>query len=695
MHDDLQAILQDTLRDTFGHASFRAGQEQVIKSLLAGRSALALFPTGAGKSLCYQLPSLLMDGLTVVISPLIALMKDQVEALESRGIAAARLDSSLTPAETAGVYERIRDGRLKLLYIAPERLTNEQFVARLSRSRVAMMAVDEAHCISEWGHNFRPEYLRLAHVAKELGIVPVLALTATATPAVAADIRRAFGIDEADHAQTSFLRPNLAYRVTPCADNDRLGLLTSRLQKRQGAAIVYVTLQKTAEEVANHLQKNGLDALAYHAGLPDEQRHAAQDAFMNGRADTIVATIAFGMGIDKADIRAVYHYNLPKTLENYAQETGRAGRDGRPSVCELLACADDRIVLENFTYGDTPTPEAIRQLLAQILSPAASQAGRRSEQRPDEFDISLYELAQSTDIRPLVIETVLTHLELAGVLRPLGSFYATYQFRLLEPESTVMASHTPERQIFLRKLLHCGKRGTKWTTIDPDIAAAELAEPRDRIVKALGWLSDSGSIELKPSGSRQRFRLTGGMQRDGRGQLDLDSLSQSMQELFAVREARDLERLQAVLDFAAEPDCLTHRLLRYFGEHVDSRGSEAARVRCGSCTSCEDSLPESSKSGTASRELPVSTAPEITAAQAAAIEGLVAENRPSLSTPRQLARFLCGLTSPATSRERLGRHAGFGLLARVPFAIVLTRAASLAERGSSAAELNMSGDCAD
>jgi ATP-dependent DNA helicase RecQ len=396
---------------------------------------------------------------------------------------------------------------------------------------------------------------------------------------------------------------------------------------------------------------------------------------MNGRVHTIVATIAFGMGIDKADIRGVYHYNLPKTLENYAQETGRAGRDGQPSVCELLACADDRIVLENFTYGDTPTPEAIRQLLGQILS------------QPGEFDISLYELAQSTDIRPLVIETVLTHLELAGVLRPLGSFYASYQFRLLEPESTVLAKHTPERQAFLRKLLHCGKRGTKWTTIDPDSAAVELAEPRDRIVKALGWLSDSGSIELRPSGSRQRYRLTGGLQPDGQGkpdagQPDLDALTRAMQELFAVREARDLERLQAVLDFAAERGCLTHRLLRYFGENVGPAEGNEPLVRCGSCTSCDDPGPTAAQSSAAAaREIPGSTTPDITAAQSAAVEALVAENRTSLGTARQLARFLCGLTSPATSRERLGRHTAFGLLASVPFATVLARAESLVGRG--------------
>jgi ATP-dependent DNA helicase RecQ len=661
--------LHATLKRSFGHTAFREGQEQVIQSLLAGRSALALFPTGAGKSLCYQLPGLLMDGLTVVISPLIALMKDQVEVLQSRGIAAARLDSSLSAAEAAGVYDGIRSGTLKLLYIAPERLLSEHFIARLARARVAMMAVDEAHCISEWGHNFRPEYLRLAHVAKELGISPVLALTATATPAVAADIRRAFDIAAADHVQNSFRRPNLSYRITPCSAGDRLGVLTSRLLERRETAIVYVTLQKTAEEVASHLRKSGLKALAYHAGLPDEQRHEAQDAFMGGRADTIVATIAFGMGIDKADIRGVYHYNLPKTLENYAQETGRAGRDGKPSVCELLACADDRIVLDNFTYGDTPTPQAIRHLLDELLSPGASAAASAD----GEFDISLYDLAQATDIRPLVIETVLTHLELAGVLRPLGSFYASYQFRLLESEAAILAGHTPDRQAFLKRLLHAGKRGTKWTTLTPDEAATEMGEPRDRILKALTWLADSGHIELKPSGSRQRYRLEGDPTTRDPEQLT-KSLQESMQELFAVREARDLERLQGVLDFAAHRGCLTRQLLRYFGE---ASGDEAGGG-CGTCTSCQDGMPATAESGDAAqREIPASAVPPIAPEQTAVVHSLVAEGRASLRTPRQLARFLCGLTSPATTRERLGKHAAFGLLARVPFADVLAEAETL------------------
>ena len=638
--------LQAALKQHFGHAAFRAGQEQVMEALLAGRSALALFPTSAGKSLCYQLPAILLDGVALVISPLIALMKDQVQALRGRGIAAARLDSSLSADEAARVFEDMRNGTLKLLYIAPERLMNENFVERLKRLRISMMAVDEAHCISEWGHNFRPEYLRLALVARELGIQPVLALTATATPSVAADIRRGFGIEEADHVQTSFLRPNLHFRITPCTAQQRLPLLTKLLLKRKAPSIVYVTLQDTAEQVATHLQKNGVNALAYHAGLPDEHRHEAQDAFMSGKTEVIVATIAFGMGIDKADIRAVYHYNLPKTLENYSQETGRAGRDGKLSVCELLACADDCTVLENFTYGDTPTPQAIRQLIDHLLLQGT------------EFDISMYELAQATDIRPLVIETVLTHLELDGILRPLGSFYATYQFRFVQPEERILAGHKPERQAFLRRLFQSGKRGTKWITINLEETAAELNEPRARLLKALTWLQEAGEIELKPSGSRQKFRLSEDAHRR-----DLKEVTQKMQQLFANRESRDVARLREVLNFAQHRGCLTRWLLYYFGEAMESD--------CGTCTSCkerEKGLPVDSP-----REIPQSSPPPITVEHVAAIREVIAERKAALRSPRQLARFLCGLTSPATSRERLGRHSSFGLLERVPFADVLAQ----------------------
>ncbi len=250
--------LRTALKQYFGHDAFREGQEQVIEALLAGRSSLAVFPTGGGKSLCYQLPALLMDGLTLVISPLIALMKDQVEALRAKNIPAARLDSTLSGDEVGQVLGDMRSGRLKLLYIAPERLMSESFMERLSRVKISLLAIDESHCISEWGHNFRPEYLRLAEVARKLQLHPVLALTATATPGVAEDIRRTFRIAPEDHIQTTFLRRNLAIQITPAPVKQRLALLTQKLQEeRHFPAIVYVTLQQTAEEVATYLAKPG------------------------------------------------------------------------------------------------------------------------------------------------------------------------------------------------------------------------------------------------------------------------------------------------------------------------------------------------------------------------------------------------------------------------------------------------------
>src|SRR5213083_1025335 len=257
----------DTLAARFGFASFRPGQQRVVETLLAGRSALAVFPTGAGKSLCYQLPALLLDGMTIVVSPLIALMKDQIDFLQRSGIAAARLDSSLDAAEQREIFDRLRVGALKLLYVAPERFNNERFLAQLARTRISLFAVDEAHCISEWGHNFRPDYLKLAERARELDAERVLALTATATPAVVADIRVGFGIEEADAIVTGFYRPNLMLLLVPVAAGERDELLLERLRERApGSTIVFVTLQRTAERVAALLAESGVPARAYHAG---------------------------------------------------------------------------------------------------------------------------------------------------------------------------------------------------------------------------------------------------------------------------------------------------------------------------------------------------------------------------------------------------------------------------------------------
>jgi ATP-dependent DNA helicase RecQ len=625
-----------TLRDVFDFPEFRPGQGRVIEALLEGRSVLAVFPTGAGKSLCYQLPALLLDGLTVVVSPLIALMKDQVDALVRRGVAAARLDSSLAASEARAVYADLRAGRLRLLYVSPERLAGGRLVQTLERRPVALMAIDEAHCISEWGHNFRPEYLKLAGLASRLRAGRVLALTATATPEVARDIARSLGVADADVVVTGFHRPNLELRATPCRAADRLDCLRDRLRSRPpGPTVVYVTLQRTAESVASALAADGHPARAYHAGLGDEVRHEVQDWFMVSPDGIVVATIAFGMGIDKPDIRYVYHANLPKTLENYAQEVGRAGRDGLRSVCEVLASAEDVVTLENFTYGDTPTPEAVAAAVADVL-------GRGSV-----FDVSLCDLSQEHDVRPLVVQTLLTYLELDGVIEATGPFYSECKVQPFRPLDAIAAEFDARRARFLNSVFAQGRQGPKWLTIDTVAAAKALGEPRERVIAALNYLEEQGELVLQAAGLRQGYRLLN-------PDADRPRLVAAMSRRFLDREARDIARVRQVLDYCREPGCLTRRLLAYFGEELPAP--------CGHCALCLGEPPGA---------LPPAPARPLGAEERAMVDFLRAEGHAALAGARPLARFLAGLSSPATTRARLTRHPLFGALGDVPFARIM------------------------
>lgn len=630
-----QPALDDALRERFGHDAFRPGQREVMEKLLAGRSTLAVFPTGAGKSLCYQLPALLLDGLTVVVSPLIALMKDQVDALAARGVQAARLDSSLEGSEVRALHARLDAGEVELLYVAPERLANERFLARLRRTRIALLAIDEAHCISEWGHNFRPDYLRLARLARELKVGRVLALTATATPSVSRDVRAAFGIAEADHVQTGFHRPNLELVVTPTPAGERLAALSARLEEVPGPSIVYVTLQRTAEEVAEALGRAGVAAAAYHAGLEDEERGRVQDAFMRGETRVVVATIAFGMGIDKADIRAVYHFNLPKTLENYAQEVGRAGRDGAPARCELFACADDLVTLQNFTWGDTPTREAVAALVEEVLS-----GGR-------ELSVAQHELSARHDVRPLVVSTALTYLELDGLIQPTGPWYSAFKLRLLRDEDEVVARFDPGRQAFLRAVLAQAREGRTWRTLTPSDAAAALGEPRARIVAAIGYLEEQGDLEVQATGLRHGYRRLVDAP-------DVEAATDALMARFQERERRDVDRSLQVARFCEEPGCRAAALVAHFGEALPGG--------CGRCSGCE---------GAGGRPLPATRRGDATAAARALAAELRAEEHEALAHPRQVARFLCGLSSPATTKAKLTRDRRFGRFAEVPFGEVL------------------------
>jgi ATP-dependent DNA helicase RecQ len=639
--DANEARALGVLRERFGFDAFLPGQERVIDALLAGRSALAVFPTGGGKSLCYQLPALLLEGVTVVVSPLIALMKDQIDALTRHGVDAARLDSSLGLDEARDVSRRLRDGTLELMYIAPERFNNERFLAQLAAARIALFAVDEAHCISEWGHNFRPDYLKLAERARELGAERVLALTATATPAVVGDICAGFGIEVADAVVTGFHRPNLTLLTTPVVADARDELAAARLREwPPGPAIVYVTLQRTAERVAELLADAGLPARAYHAGMDAEARVSVQEWWAGSDRNVVVATIAFGMGIDKADVRYVLHYNLPKSLESYSQEIGRAGRDGRPSTCELLACPDDLPTLENFAHGDTPTREALAGLLGEVLAHEPGEV----------FSVSEYDLSARYDIRPLVLKTVLTNLELDGVLRQGTPFYAGYRLRPVDGAlEDVFARFDARRADFLRRLAATGKTGRVWTSIDPDTAAAALGEPRERIVAALGYLEEQRLVELQPSDTRQRFTL---LARPASGGELLDRLV----ERFERREHAEKARVAHVLSFVAHDGCQWNSLAAYFGE--------TRAEPCGHCTYCVTGEAQ----GLPRAESPP---PIATSVDAGELARLSAEHPEALGGPRQRARFLCGITSPATTRARLTRDPLFGDLADHRFAEVL------------------------
>jgi ATP-dependent DNA helicase RecQ len=648
---DRTATALDVLTARFGHDSFRPGQQRVVEALLEGRSALAVFPTGAGKSLCYQLPAVLLDGLTVVVSPLIALMKNQIDALVGQGIGAARLDSSLGPDETREVSQRLRDGGVKLLYVAPERFNNERFVAQLERTRIALFAVDEAHCVSEWGHNFRPDYLKLATYARELGAERVLALTATATPAVVGDICAGFGIASDDAVVTGFYRPNLTLLTTPADAGERDRLLVDRLRERPpGTTIVYVTLQREAVRVAALLAGADLPARAYHAGMSAEERAAVQDWWTGSDRNIVVATIAFGMGIDKADVRYVYHLNLPKGLESYSQEIGRAGRDGAPGVCELFACSDDVPTLENFAYGDTPTREVITTLVEEVF---ANETGTP-------FALSEYEVSVRLDVRPLVLRTILTYLELEGLLRQGTPFYAGYSLRPVAGSfGDVFARFDEGRADFLRRLVASGKAGRSWTSLDPDAAADELGEDRDRIVAALGHLEEQGLIEVRATAVHQRYTV---LDRPNA----IEGLVDRLAERFDRREHAETERIQRVVSLVTHDGCQVNELVGYFGDVRDQP--------CGHCSFCLD--------GVAQRLPPSAAVPPVgEVVDERALAALATAHPEALETPRQRARFLCGITSPATTRAKLTRQPTFGSLADRRFAEVLAWCEAESMRG--------------
>ncbi|MFW5760750.1 MAG: RecQ family ATP-dependent DNA helicase, partial [Cyclobacteriaceae bacterium] len=360
-------LLKEKLKEVFGYGNFRGNQEVIIKNILGGSNTFVIMPTGAGKSLCYQLPAILSEGTAIVISPLIALMKNQVDQLNAVGVNAKVLNSTLSRSEVNQVIEETLNGEVKLLYVAPESLTKDEYVAFLKKATVSFAAIDEAHCISEWGHDFRPEYRRIRSILAQIGDMPVIALTATATPKVQLDIQKNLQMEDADLYMSSFNRKNLYYEVRP-KQNAKTQLVRFIKENKGKSGIVYCLSRKKVEEIAELLRVNDIKAAPYHAGMEGPKRVKNQDDFLNEEVDVIVATIAFGMGIDKPDVRFVIHYDTPKSLEGYYQETGRAGRDGLEGNCIMFYSYNDIIKLEKFNKDKSVTERDNAKILLQEMA---------------------------------------------------------------------------------------------------------------------------------------------------------------------------------------------------------------------------------------------------------------------------------------------------------------------------------------
>ncbi|WP_413111816.1 ATP-dependent DNA helicase RecQ [Thaumasiovibrio sp. DFM-14] len=630
-------MIEQTLNSVFGFSQLRGGQQAVIDRVIQHQSCAAIFPTGSGKSLCYQLPALHLPHLTLVISPLLALIKDQLEFLHRKGIAAASIDSTKRPEEIQQILAAVASGEIKILMISVERLKNERFRHAISAIPISLLVVDEAHCISEWGHNFRPDYLKLPQYRDSLNIPQVLLLTATATPAVIDDMKNKFAINDDNVVVTGFYRPNLELTVVPSAQDKRAQLTNLILAAPQSPTIVYTTLQQTAEHVAAHLQRSSIHAASYHAGMPSEQREAIQNQFMAGDIDCVVATIAFGMGVDKANIRRVIHFDLPKSMENYSQEIGRAGRDGQPSQCTVLADRQGITTLENFIFGDTPDLMAIESLLAQV---------------PDKtWHIKLNQLSTDTNIRGLALKTLLVYLEIEGIVEPGYSYYAEYRFKTHVPSNEIIQLFAGERRQFVEHLFNASPKARLWHQVDFELLWQRCNGERKRAIQALEYFEQQGLITLEAKQLTDVYHVR-------QAEFDRSIIAQRLFDLAQTKETAAIERIDNMLAFFASSQCLSYQLADYFADKQLQKNPQG----CGHCSVClgqpaQLPLPPALALPN-NQQLNDWCAPYI-----AAVQGVVSNS--------MLAHYLCGLSSPIITKTKARKMAGYGALSNVPYRDVL------------------------
>jgi ATP-dependent DNA helicase RecQ len=557
---------RDVLRTRFGYPAFRPGQERAVEAVLQGRDTLVILPTGGGKSLCFQVPALMLPGLTVVISPLISLMKDQVDALTARNLPATFINSSLSGAEVSSRMSRAERGEVKLLYVAPERFDAGSTAERLRAIGVSLLAVDEAHCISEWGHDFRPSYLRIRTVRERLGTPPTIALTATATGEVRTDIVRQLQLDAPETIVTGFDRKNLSYSVVRTrTEADKDSALISALQAQPGLAVVYASTRKAVERITQVLERARIPAVGYHAGLDDDHRREVQDAFMRDSVRAIVATNAFGMGIDKPNVRLVVHHAMPGTLEAYYQEAGRAGRDGLPSVCVLLHAFSDRFTHEFFIKTANPD----RGIVERVYSEVVRAADANGLSRIDAADIAS---ATRGQLKEREVESALRILTQSGsVVNELASATQLYVRLLATPlriKSELGDGFEAEREL-LRAIWRVGGASSyDGITIDPNGFAPGLGGANG-IAALLDSLQDRQFIVWERSGGGLRVPDV---------RRPFSALRINWEQVDR-RRAGDMGKLESMQKYAYTSGCRRGFLLRYFGD-------PAATNACAGCDIC-------------------------------------------------------------------------------------------------------------
>jgi ATP-dependent DNA helicase RecQ len=627
-------MLKQQLQKFFGFNTFLKGQQEVIRKVLDHQSAAAIFPTGAGKSLCYQLPAILLPGMTLVVSPLLSLMKDQLDFLLANHIAAARLDSTLAKDEYSRIIESAKNGELKILMISVERFKNERFRTHLQKMSTSLLVIDEAHCISEWGHNFRPEYLKLPAYQKEFSISQTLLLTATATEQVIDDMCAKFNILKDNVFVTGFYRDNLFLQITPTDNSEKKNRLLQKIRKTpHDPTIVYVTLQKTAEDVAEFLCVNKINAHPYHAGMDNEKREQIQNEFMDGTLACIVATIAFGMGIDKKDIRRIIHYDLPKSIENYSQEIGRSGRDGIPALCEVLANRDNIHILENFIYGDTPEKHSIFQLLRTI-----------KENKDFVWEIKTVKLANELNIRILPLKTLLVYLAMEEIIRPKLTYFEEYSFKYKTEPTKIISSFEGERKQFVTAVMnHCHTRKV-WTTVDIQAILNNYNADRQRILAALEYFNEKGWIELQ---SKQAIEVYDILTQA----FNIDVMAEKMHALFKKKEDLDIQRIHNMVSFFESDTCISKQLAGYFGEYLE-------KERCGHCSFC--------KSGKAVLQNTTELKP-LSNFEFGKITGEFIRAVGEQFSEINLTKFLCGIYTPVFSKLKIKKLPYFGILESYPF----------------------------